>query len=169
LYVLVGYDVRVGKEYLFDSRAKRGVPIFSIEVLAEVITDWFIACSADECAQLETPTTPAQKRAHAAAVRYLRDHELGDWVAEHNDARGVAPRTTAVAEQYDHGGAQIAEVHGVDRGPRRSNLVFVKNRMFFSRWRRRVGVRLGKIPTSGSMPMSTKRDKVASTPQPKTR
>ena len=160
LYVLNGYDVLVAREYLLTSRRNHEVPEFPTAVLESVVLDWFTALDSAQLVELQDPSCAKQKRAHAAAVTFFREHELGVWVASHNDARGLAPRTTAVAEHYDQHGSLIAGTHGVGSGPPRTNLVSAKNRMFFSRWRKRTGVRIGKIPASGNMPIDTKRAKV---------
>ena len=122
--------------------------------------DWFAALPSDEVHALEEPITAAQTRARTAATRFFHDQELGAWVADHNDARGLTPRTSAVALQHDQIDSQLAGVHGVARGPPRANLGQVKNRMYFTRWRKRVGVKIGQIPASGGMSTEDKRAKV---------
>jgi hypothetical protein len=160
LYVLAGYDARVAREYLHNSRQKLGVPEFPLPVLESVIVDWFTVLDGDQLLELQDRSCAKQKRAHAAAVSFFREHELGVWVADHNDTRGLAPRTTTVAEQYDQHGGAVADTHGVGGSVSRKNLAAPKNRMFFSRWRKRVGLRMGKIPASGNMSMEAKRAKV---------
>jgi hypothetical protein len=160
LYVLAGYDARVGREWLFQSRQKREAPGFPIEVLDRVIVDWFLAWPVDTLDELVVPVTGVQKRAHGAAMMYFERYELGMWVANHNVARGLAPRTSAVADQYERIRDNTGSSLGIDHGQRRSNLGLAKNKIFFTRWRKQFGVKLGRIPPSGFLTTAEKRAKV---------
>ena len=131
LYALAGYDARVASEFLFSSRQKRGALEFSLTVLDSVIVDWFVSWPTDALHELVEPEQDGPKRAHRVAVKFFEQHELGQWVAEQNVVQGLAPRTSAVATQYERIRDLTGSADGLGQAHRRLNLGLTKNKMFF--------------------------------------
>ena len=147
-------------EYLNRCRARKGSPQFPVDVLSPVIVKWLAEWTRP--IDLVAPETDADRRVYAEARRYCEDRGLHSWVLDQNENRGLTPRTSAVGERLDGLRAERVAM-GEQIVTPRSNLALVKNRMYFSRWRRRMNVNIGHLPASGRMEVAEKREKVSFT------
>ena len=158
VYVLSDFDTTIAAEYLGSCRGRGATPS-SIPELEDIIRTWFAAWPSEAVHELVEPVTDAARRARTVAQRFVDDQKLFNWNVDQNLTRGLAPRTSVLAERFDElrGDRLLCGAEGVVP---RSNLAAIKNRVFFSRWRRRARVRLGHLPQSGYMETSEKRTKV---------
>ena len=160
VYVLDSYNAQAAAEYLKSCRASRGAHEFPTEQLQNTILGWFAEWPVDELDVFFEPTTPQDKRIYETARRYCDDRHLHTWVADQNTSRGLAPRTSALADKYD-------EIRALRRGGSgepcdilRSDTGAGKNRTFFTRWRHRMKVKMANLQPSGHMEEIEKQTKV---------
>ena len=160
VFVLGGHNAQTAAEYLNSCRARRGARQFPVEQLQNTILGWFVEWPVDELCVFFEPITQQDKRIYAATRRYCEDRELYAWVADQNTSRGLAPRTSALADKFD-------EIRALRRGGAggpcdisRADIGAGRNRTFFTRWRRRMNVKIGNLQPSGHMEEVEKRTKV---------
>lgn len=159
VYVNAKFNASVAAEYMNSCRARIGQRQFPVTQLEGVIEQWFLESHTVSPAALVDPLTPEDKRACYAAQRYCDDRELYDWVAAQNATLGLAPRTSALGDKYD----EIALLRVAEGGAEaisRANMASVKNRGFFCRWRRRMGVKIRSLPPTGHLEEAEKKSKV---------
>jgi hypothetical protein len=161
VFVLGGHCASTAADFLNTCRARRGAPQFPSAQLEEIIEKWFLEWHTSSPESLIEPVTLEDKRAHDTARRYCDDRQLHAWVAEQNSARGLAPRTSAVGDMYDDI-TMVRRREGDAGFVMRANIGLSKNRTFFSRWRKRVGVKIRTLPPSGHMEEAEKQEKVPS-------
>ena len=150
-------NLQTAAEYLNVCRARKGSPQFPIEELRPVVVKWLAEWPRP--IDLVAPETDSDKRVYKEARRYCDDRRLHTWVVDQNENRGLAPRTSALGEKLDEHRAERVAV-GKETVIPRSNLSLVKNRMYFSRWRKRMNAKIGHLPLSGHMDVAEKREKV---------
>jgi hypothetical protein len=115
--------------------------------LYRVVEEWFLACNDVEVDSFMQETHPGDPFLFKRARSILHDFALRDWVFAMNVAKGLAPAGRDVAVRWDQISEASLPADGDIRGPRREDLSYSRHRYFFLRWRRRMGISLGKIQT----------------------
>ena len=93
----------------------------------------------------------------------LNDYALRDWVFSMNVPKGLAPACRDVAIRGDQISEASMPAVGALLVPLREDLSYSKHRHFFLKWRRRMGISLGKIQTREAFTRLRIADKVAFT------
>ena len=130
--------------------------------LQALVETWFLSCTDVQVEQLTQASFPGDAYIFRRARSILRSITLRDWVFSMNITKGLAPSCRDVALKWDNLAASEV-LHGDDPGDLdRSDLTMRKNRAFFSTWRQKLSIKVGKIQTRAFMSRTEIADKVKS-------
>ena len=120
------------------------------------VREWFDASSAEERSLvLHGASCPARQKAAAAVDKRLNERKLYLWVKKQNLEKGIAPCTGNVMSELPNN--NLTGVNRYDKSLPRS---YRGSLQYLKRWRRRWGVRSGKILARDEVDAETLRDKV---------
>ena len=130
--------------------------------LQALVENWFLSCTDVQVEQLTQVSFPGDAYIFRRARSILRSITLRDWVFSMNITKGFAPSCRDVALKWDNLAAGEV-LHGDDPGDLdRRDLSMRKNRAFFSTWRQKLSIKVGKIQTRAFMSRTEIADKVKS-------
>jgi len=151
LYSFAGCRVGPAVDYLLRPVCvARGSEDAARRTYQTLVEDWVLSMDPSDLADLSFEDTTPSKHAFRMACSYYPKWRLGQWVSTRNTEDSVAPTTRQCMQQYDaflredlccreDGDSEVDEgVRALGHGKMQP-----KDRMFASRWRRRVGVHLG--------------------------
>ena len=163
LYILGDFDKRPVVFYFLNLMGIQPKDATEVDKdgLFRVVEDWFLACNDVEVDSFMQETIPGDACLFKRARSILNDHALRDWVFSMNVCKGLAPACRDVAAKWDEISEASLPVVGDLRGPLREDLSVPRHRHFFLKWRRRMGISLGKIQTREAFTRLQIADKVA--------
>ena len=130
--------------------------------LQALVENWFLSCTDVQVEQLTQARFPGDAYIFRRARSILHSITLRDWVFSMNITKGFAPSCRDVALKWDNLAASEV-LHGDDPGDLdRRDLFMRKNRAFFSTWRQKLSIKVGKIQTRAFMSRTEIADKVKS-------
>ena len=130
--------------------------------LTALVENWFLLCTDVQVEQLTQVSFPGDAFIFGRARSILRCMALRDWVFSMNITKGLAPSCRDVALKWDTLAAGEV-LHGDHPGDlERRDLSKRKNRAFFSTWRQKLSIKVGKIQTRAFMSRTEIADKVKS-------
>jgi hypothetical protein len=156
-----GVDVSPAVDFIFGSvSVPKGSEELAMVEIRKLVEDWVLSMEPRELANLAAEATTPNKYAFSMACRYYPKWELAQWVSAKNEDT-VAPTTRQCMHQHDvflradyaeDGGSDAVRMYGRGR-------MTARDRMFATRWRRRMGLRLGvpKINEPSSLDESRKK------------
>ena len=156
IYMLSTNDLEPAVLYLRQRGRQNHWPDREDEELAALATEAFLAASVEEIAALWDAEAPADAGALEAAGRYVQQWRVAAWVAVQNRTKGVAPPSDLVLAKFAEvrsslpAGAQ-GSAWGVAAMP--------AARARLTRWRRRLGGRVGKKRAAENIPVEIMREK----------
>ena len=131
--------------------------------LTALVENWFLGCTDVQVEQLTQVSFPGDAFIFGRARSILRCMALRDWVFSMNITKGLAPSCASVALKWDTLVVEdVLPGAGVLGGIERSDLSQRKNRAFFSNWRKKMGIKIGKIQTRQFMSRAEIAEKVMS-------
>ena len=148
IYVLSNYTTQSAAEYLSAWRARSGAMAHPLDKLEDAVRTFVLAWPEKKLADWHEPVAPQDKRAKAAAQQFCDERQLHVWLTDFNRNSGQAPRTSVLGDKLD----EIRHLQLATGDPAvvpRANTGAVKNRVFFTRWRRKFRTRYGTVPASG--------------------
>ena len=146
VYVLTGGSVQAAAEYL-EQRAGRG-KVFddaSRRTLSEQVQEWLLARPWEELTALVEPIGPAAAARATAARRFVAERGLAAWVQEANVEKGLAPPSRQLAAVLDACARELPELPGLAAAPSAAARSVAAHRLWAHRWRKRWGVKYGKV------------------------
>ena len=131
--------------------------------LTELVENWFLLCTDVQVEQLTQVSFPGDAFIFGRARSIIRSVALRDWVFSMNITKGLAPSCRDVALKWDSMvPGEVLPGPGVFGDMGRSDLSHRKNRAFFSNWREKMCIKVGKIQTRQFMSRAEIADKVKS-------
>jgi hypothetical protein len=120
------------------------------------VRKWFDVSSAEERSLvLHGASCPARQKAADAVDKWLNERKLYLWVKKQNLDKGIAPCTGNVMSELPNN-----NLMGVNRYDKSLPRSYRGTLQYLKRWRRRWGVRSGKILARDEVDAETLRDKV---------
>ena len=165
LYVMADFAMKPAMFYLLQMM---GVLLSSATdadtaYLTALVENWFLGCTDVQVEQLTQVSFPGDAFIFARARSILRSMALRDWVFSMNITKGLAPSCRDVALKLDTlAVGELLPRPGKFSDMERSDLSKRKNRAFFSNWRQKMSIKVGKIQTRQFMSRAEIADKVNS-------
>ena len=143
--------------FLRQKGRQRHWPERTDEELTALFGDVFVAASVEELVSLDATYDPTDWNAQKTAVRLVEEWRVARWT-ETKNRQGLAPSTTAVLGEFARRHSRLSALirptplGTADQG---------RARMRLTRWRRRFGGRIGKLPVREVVPVAEMVTKVA--------
>lgn len=157
VYSLSSYNMGYAVECLQTSRSHgRKHQKLTIQDAQQLVEDWFINANAASLASFELPETPQAKRTQAKARRWLAECSVRSHIHDKN-SRGLTVPLSSFLDKY----AEVVVEHDDDLplAYRRDNSAS-RNKMLAKRFRRRWGLKVGKIGVRDHLDENLLREKV---------
>ena len=160
IYGLSGYAAQPAATFLLNNGRRRHWPDKSQEELEEMVEALFMKCDIDDFTKLTNTQEPQDMAAMKAALSYVEQWRLVQWVSQMNEAQGIAPSTGSVLQRYEEQRQELPdEVRPAAVGvPAQTSA-----RVWAGSFRRRWGGKHGRIPVREQIPIEELRSKVATT------